>query len=439
MADEIRFDYDEYDQIIKQIHSALDEAEESDNAEPHPNVDPEANQVTEEDREEFKEIAREAHDNADVAGEANETVREVGEAAAQGLDQTGTDFHTTHGASGSGGGTSSGSASPSATTVTAPSAPTAAGGGSAETVTPGGGGAPGGTGTSPTPTATMPSTTANSPTSTTIGGDYAPGGNPNAGMHLAEGGSFADQQPTLLPTAPPPPGTAITTPMPQPDPGLYENYTPTPATATQQDLYYAPNRQELQDAIYDALKEAEENGGAPGGLAGTGDAGDNRPRITGSPGGSVGPLADDETARRVQQICQNVVDSDVPYAWGGGHGEAPGPSQGTSDGGGYADRCGDYNKIGMDCSGFARYVVSETWGVDAANGSAATQYSSGMPVAAEEARPGDLVFPASAGRPPGHVQVYVGNGQVCEAQQSGTNIMFSPLESGAEFRRMVDY
>ncbi|TXI64291.1 C40 family peptidase [Mycolicibacterium mageritense] len=126
----------------------------------------------------------------------------------------------------------------------------------------------------------------------------------------------------------------------------------------------------------------------------------------------------------------------MPYAWGGGHGAAPGPSQGISDGGGPADRAGDYRKVGLDCSGLSRYVLSQVYGVDI-GGTSQSQYASGMPVSSPTA--GDLVFPkgsfGSGG--PGHVQVYLGNGQVLEAPSSGQTVKISPLSAGAHFRRFV--
>ncbi len=126
----------------------------------------------------------------------------------------------------------------------------------------------------------------------------------------------------------------------------------------------------------------------------------------------------------------------MPYAWGGGHGTSPGPTQGTHDGGGPADQAGDYNKIGVDCSGLSRAVLAEVWGIDI-GGTSESQYASGMPVSSPVA--GDLVFPkgsfGSGG--PGHVQVYLGNGQVLEAPSSGQTVKISPLQGGSQFRRFV--
>lgn len=178
---------------------------------------------------------------------------------------------------------------------------------------------------------------------------------------------------------------------------------------TQADVNNAPNR--------DALMAA--NRGADGGS-----------------GGSLGKFTDDPEGRRAQELADKLVNHQppIPYAWGGGHGGAPGPSQGVHDGG-YADQCGDYRKRGVDCSGLARWMTHNLYGVDI-NGTSQSQYASGHPVSAANARPGDLFFPHSSGRPPHHVQVYVGNNMVIEAQKSGTFLKFSPLQSG-EFRRFA--
>lgn len=207
----------------------------------------------------------------------------------------------------------------------------------------------------------------------------------------------------------------------------YANYTPTPATATQYDMANAPNRKELSDAIYEAIKS---------GNYGTGEEGDDRPRKGGGTRGSFSGDADDEKALEVLDEFINA-EPPIPYAWGGGHGADPGISQGVSDGGGHADAMGDYAKDGLDCSGFSRAATYEIYGVDIGPSTAADQYATGQPISEDEARPGDLFFPDSAGRPPSHVQVYAGDGYVAEAQQSGTDLMYSPIASG-EWRRMVD-
>lgn len=120
----------------------------------------------------------------------------------------------------------------------------------------------------------------------------------------------------------------------------------------------------------------------------------------------------------VLELCERTVNANIPYAWGGGSLE--GPSQGISDGGGPADQCGDYQKEGFDCSGLARFIIYQTTGIEIPR-TAAPQYDYCTPT--DSPQIGDLGWPP--GGNPGHVVICVGDGQVCEAQQSGTNIMFA--------------
>ncbi|MDD4865570.1 MAG: C40 family peptidase [Mycobacterium sp.] len=145
-------------------------------------------------------------------------------------------------------------------------------------------------------------------------------------------------------------------------------------------------------------------------------------------GGPASLVMSSGGSARLNDIAKNVLG--IPYAWGGG--SMSGPSQGISDGGGPADRAGDFHKIGFDCSGLSRYVTGQLKGVEIPRSSEA-QYAAGMAVS--QPMPGDLAFPASAGRPPGHVQIYLGNGQVLEAPSSGQTVKISPLSPGSEFRR----
>lgn len=203
--------------------------------------------------------------------------------------------------------------------------------------------------------------------------------------------------------------------MPSYSPGAM----PTPPMASQFDMNNAPNR----DALRGGAREGMADGSLPGSRAG-------RHAIdTGA--------ADTEAQQRLLAAVDAALNSDppIPYAWGGGHGGAPGPSGGTSDGGGWADQNGDYNKTGVDCSGFARWMLFEATGQDLASGTSQSQYASGMAVSTPQV--GDLAFPASAGRPPTHVQVYIGNGMVAEAQKSGTFLMTNEVSAGTEFRRFL--
>ncbi|MGH3673144.1 MAG: C40 family peptidase [Pseudonocardiaceae bacterium] len=109
----------------------------------------------------------------------------------------------------------------------------------------------------------------------------------------------------------------------------------------------------------------------------------------------------------------------VPYAWGGG--DAHGPTRGISDGGGAADRAGDRNKVGFDCSGLALYAYAQI-GV-AVPHQTQTIWAAFQPAITDRAaiQPGDLILLSDNGRGSGthHVAIYLGGGLVVEAPQSG--------------------
>ncbi|MFI7114956.1 NlpC/P60 family protein [Amycolatopsis sp. NPDC049868] len=117
----------------------------------------------------------------------------------------------------------------------------------------------------------------------------------------------------------------------------------------------------------------------------------------------------------------------VPYAWGGG--TAAGPSRGVRDGG-VADRHGDYNKIGFDCSGLVLFAYAKV-GIALPHNSRA-QFMAGTPVPKEAGLvgllPGDLVFYS-----PGlihHVGVYLGSGRMVNSPHSGAEVRLDTIDLG---------
>jgi cell wall-associated NlpC family hydrolase len=100
----------------------------------------------------------------------------------------------------------------------------------------------------------------------------------------------------------------------------------------------------------------------------------------------------------------------VPYVWGGST-----PS------------------TGFDCSGLVQYAFS-TLGVSLPR-TAAAQEQVGTPVAnLASAQPGDLLFfePGQNGAPPGeagHVAIYIGNGQMIAAPETGQDVQVQPVPS----------
>jgi cell wall-associated NlpC family hydrolase len=115
----------------------------------------------------------------------------------------------------------------------------------------------------------------------------------------------------------------------------------------------------------------------------------------------------------------------TPYAWGGG--TANGPSRGIRDGGN-GDRNQDWKKIGFDCSGLALYAYAQV-GISLPHYSG-YQYYKGARISKANLQPGDLVFWAYNTSDPDtihHVAIWVGDGRILEAPQSGSTVKFSKM------------
>ena len=113
----------------------------------------------------------------------------------------------------------------------------------------------------------------------------------------------------------------------------------------------------------------------------------------------------------------------TPYAWAGG--TATGPSRGTCAGDGAEHDC---RLVGFDCSGLVLYA----WGpYRSMQHDAATQYvrAGRLHPAINQLLPGDLVFWSSDGTVGGihHVAVYLGDGYVVQAPESGDIVRITPL------------
>ncbi len=85
----------------------------------------------------------------------------------------------------------------------------------------------------------------------------------------------------------------------------------------------------------------------------------------------------------------------------------------------------------FDCSGFTSYVYKHAAGMNISR-TTYTQVDVGQPVSQDQLKPGDLVFPNA-----GHVGIYVGNGQMIHAPQTGDVIKVSPVYSFYAGRRML--
>jgi cell wall-associated NlpC family hydrolase/Tfp pilus assembly protein PilN len=85
----------------------------------------------------------------------------------------------------------------------------------------------------------------------------------------------------------------------------------------------------------------------------------------------------------------------------------------------------------FDCSGFTQYVYEHALGIDITR-TTYTQINEGQPVSEDQLQPGDLVFPHT-----GHVGIYVGNGQMIHAPQTGEAVKVGPVYSFYAARRII--
>lgn len=117
----------------------------------------------------------------------------------------------------------------------------------------------------------------------------------------------------------------------------------------------------------------------------------------------------------------------VPYSWGGG--SLTGPSRGVDSGAG---------TVGFDCSGLTRYAFAGV-GVLLPRYSG-DQYTAGRQLPPSQAKRGDLLFWGPGGGQ--HEALYLGNGQMIEAQQTGVPVKISPVrKSGMTpyVTRVIEY
>jgi cell wall-associated NlpC family hydrolase len=103
----------------------------------------------------------------------------------------------------------------------------------------------------------------------------------------------------------------------------------------------------------------------------------------------------------------------VPYQWGG-----------TSP------------TTGFDCSGFVQHVYGDL-GITLPRTSQ-EQVNVGTPVdSIADAQPGDLVFFEPSASGPGHVGIYIGNGQMIDAPHTGTDVQIQPVGQPIAIRRIL--
>jgi cell wall-associated NlpC family hydrolase len=141
---------------------------------------------------------------------------------------------------------------------------------------------------------------------------------------------------------------------------------------------------------------------APAPVASRGDvgAGDTAPRPT----GRNAAHADGRRGQDVALFALGLIETG--YLFGGKNPEA-----------------------GLDCSGMVSYVYEKS--VDLRlSGSAAELARKGRPVAAQELKPGDLVFFNTRNRPRSHVGIYIGDDRFVHAPNSRGKVRTESLKDG---------
>ncbi len=129
-------------------------------------------------------------------------------------------------------------------------------------------------------------------------------------------------------------------------------------------------------------------------------------------GAAAGSAAGSTAGQLAVTAGKAIVAKAVPYSWGGGN--TKGPTKGFGRGA---------NTVGFDCSSFAQYI----WAKAGVNIPRTTygQIKAGKAVSnLAQAQPGDLLFPHT-----GHVQIYIGNGQVIEEPRTGGHAQVAKARS----------
>jgi cell wall-associated NlpC family hydrolase len=135
------------------------------------------------------------------------------------------------------------------------------------------------------------------------------------------------------------------------------------------------------------------------------------------PAGNATPAGSGNASAAQIAIDAAIAQRGLPYAWGGGGSNGPGPGQAP-----------DLGVIGFDCSGLTQYAYKQA-GISIQRNSRA-QYASLPKVGSDDLQPGDLVFWATNPGNPGtihHVAIYLGSGQIVEAPESGDVVKVSPM------------
>ncbi|RRO82372.1 hypothetical protein CXF45_08535 [Corynebacterium bovis] len=162
------------------------------------------------------------------------------------------------------------------------------------------------------------------------------------------------------------------------------------------------------------------SGTSSGTSSGSGSTGSGS---TGKHSSSTGDTSGTRSERIERVIARGKSQLGVRYSWGGGNYD--GPTIGIRDGG-VADQYGDYQNVGFDCSGLMMYAFAAA-GVKLDHYSG-YQYTAGEQIPVAQAERGDMLFWGAGGSE--HVALYLGDGKMLEAPQSGSQVRISDVRWG---------
>jgi cell wall-associated NlpC family hydrolase len=166
----------------------------------------------------------------------------------------------------------------------------------------------------------------------------------------------------------------------------------------QQAAFLAQVRAERQAQL--AAQELAQQQAAAEAAAEAAAAAAQQPSLSTSTSGGSTPPSSGSGGEQAVQAAESQ--EGVPYVWGGA---TPG--------------------VGFDCSGLTMWSWSQA-GVSLPH-SAADQMAVTTPVPLSDLQPGDLLFYYDSPGYIGHVTMYVGPGEMIQAEETGTNVMITPI------------